>query len=435
MSENNSRGSGTQPQNQPQNGAVVNFDLNRKRKSEGAQPQSATAKVAQPQPQTANQIEAASYHLTENGLVKLNCPYCGSLFRDDNRKAAFSEVAWRNAPEELECLNCGQVFLNVVHLLSAEELQPQTQPQTANGQAQNEAQPQSDGNYDFEELLRQAQGKPGRFAKPPREAAENLGEWASWGWGIASKPLGLLFDLMDNANPNDDPNDQGEYMSRPKYWMYVFGGAMVFGWSAFTTQTVMPHIFPFLDAAAQTVEKEKQDLFKNGLTIMLRALVASAIFGATLSFIETMIFDGNKSKAKKTIILLAFLVDWVINTIGWADMFGHNKYFEWNPLAPIFRDKNGYMEWGSFICEFAAIMTAALPEIMWEKARRAKRWAKAHRQGQQRGGESGPQQGQGSGRGVMIRDKQGQLRWVSEEQLKKLAKAQQKRRRAATGGR
>jgi hypothetical protein len=272
--------------------------------------------------------------------------------------------------------------------------------------------------YDFEELLRQVQGKRSRIGKPPREATENLGEWLRWGGGIMGKPFGVLLDLMDDAGGSGAANGieaQGEYMSPLKKGMYLFGGGVIFAWSAFITQAVMPHIFPFLEIAG----KSGDDFFKNGLTIALKAIVASLIFGFMLSVIETMLYDPNKSKPKKLLIMAAFVVDIAINTIGWAELFGHSRRLEWNPLAPLFRGEN--IEWGSFFCEFSAILNAALPEIMWEKARRARKRAK-----EKQGAESSRGEGQGQERGVMLRNAQGELQWVSEEQLRAMAALQNK---------
>lgn len=190
----------------------------------------------------------------------------------------------------------------------------------------------------------------------------------------------------------------------------------------------MPHIFPFLELATRSGD----DFFKNGLTIALKAIIASLIFGFMLSVIETMLYDPNKSRPKKLLIMAAFVVDIAINTLGWAELLGHSRRLEWNPLAPLFRGEQ--IEWGSFFCEFAAILNAALPEIMWEKARRA-----ARRRAELKNATASRTVGQGQERGVMLRNARGELQWVSEEQLKAMASLQQQRqqqqRKNGLGGR
>ena len=156
--------------------------------------------------------------------------------------------------------------------------------------------------------------------------------------------------------------------------------------------------------------------FKHGLTIALKAIIASLILGFMLSVIEIMLYDPNKSRPKKLLILAAFVMDIAINILGWAELLGHSRRLEWNPLAPLFRGDN--IEWGSFFCEFAAVLNAALPEIMWEKARRA---ARRRAEGRQN---ASPQSPQGQERGIMLRNAQGELQWVSEEQLRAMAALQ-----------
>ena len=90
-------------------------------------------------------------------------------------------------------------------------------------------------------------------------------------------------------------NEQGKQpgnIATLKKMMYLFGGGLIFGWSAFITQAVMPHIFPFLEIAGRSGD----DFFKNELTIALKAIVASLIFGFMLSVIETMLYDPHKSR-------------------------------------------------------------------------------------------------------------------------------------------
>jgi hypothetical protein len=138
-----------------------------------------------------------------------------------------------------------------------------------------------------------------------------------------------------------------------------------------------------------------------------------------------MLFDKTKSRGKKLIITAAFVVDLVINAIGWADFWGHSRRFEWNPLITLFRGQGP--EWGSLLCLFAAVLNAVMPEMMWEKARRARRAATIYKR-QLKSAKT--QAGQNQERGMWL-NTPGGMKWFNETELRQL-QAQQARRR---GGR
>ena len=262
---------------------------------------------------------------------------------------------------------------------------------------------------DLDEVLAQLeQRRTNWLGSPPVELTENIGAWLKWGGGMFTRPVTWLFDEAGQVS-----EAESEYMSLAKKMLYKFGGAMVWAWSAFLTQAITSRIFP------DTVLKPGDNFFQNGLTVSIKAFVASVIFTFMISAIETMLFDKQKSRPKKVLILATFVVDIIINAIGWADLFGHTRFFEWNPLAPLLRGKP--VEWGSFFCFFAALLTAALPELMWEKARRAKKrngLAAANKQE----------------RGMWVQTNKG-LKWLSETQIKQLQKMNKKAQQGQGGQR
>ncbi len=229
------------------------------------------------------------------------------------------------------------------------------------------------------------------------------------GWSLSGRALSWLFD--EGANP---PVAEIEYMSGLKKAMYRFGGGVIAAWSAFLTQAVTPDIFPFLDIAS----KSGENLFAHGLTFNVKAILASSVFTFIFFVTETMFFDKRKTRAKRLLIALAFLVDWVINTIGWAALFNHTSHLEWNALWPLLRGQA--IQWGSLLCQVAAVFTAVLPELMWDKARRAARKLAPQKL-------SGDNNSSSSNRGVWVRDENGNLRWLSEKQLRAVAKMRDRR--------
>jgi hypothetical protein len=217
-----------------------------------------------------------------------------------------------------------------------------------------------------------------------------------------------------------------EYMSNLKKNMYRFGGTLIAAWSAFLTQAVAPKIFPFLEVAGQTTD----NIFEKGLTISLKALLASIVFTFILSALETMFFDHHKTRAKKLLVGSAFGLDWVINTLGWVFLFNHLTRFEWLAFAPLLR--GGPVEWGSLVCQFLGAATAILPEMMWDKARRAARlpspafWGNPYGPGQNSLAGMNTTTNPSGERGVWVKDELGQLSFMSLHQLKLAAKARAK---------
>jgi hypothetical protein len=141
-----------------------------------------------------------------------------------------------------------------------------------------------------------------------------------------------------------------------------------------------------------------------------------------------MLFDPNKSRAKKIVIVVAFGVDIVINTIGWANFLGHSKKLEWNPLIPFLRHQE--VEWGSFVCEFAAVLNACLPEWMWEKAKRGARARKLDKLRYGGGKHSITSAGKKDlshhQNGVWLRTTSGANKFFTEAELRELAKKRAK---------
>ena len=288
---------------------------------------------------------------------------------------------------------------------------PQAQNAGANPPAiaaQPQAQPQEDIN-ELDELLAQLeQHRTNWLGSPPVELTENLGAWLKWGGSMLTKPVTWLFDEAGQV-----AEAESEYMSLAKKMMYRFGGAMVWAWSAFLTQAITSRVFP------GTLIKPGDNFFQNGLALSIKAFLASLIFTFMISAIETMLFDKQKSRPKKVLILSTFVVDIIINAIGWADLLGHTGLFEWNPLAPLLRGKP--IEWGSFFCFFAALLTASLPELMWEKARRARKPGHNPNANKQE-------------RGMWVQTNKG-LKWLNESQIKQLQKMNKKTQQGQGGQR
>lgn len=342
--------------------------------------------------------------------------------------AEFDELLGAVADEEViaegDASDTAQIY-------SSAATQPGTQTQRArqqpgrsalNSQMQNRgADAKGDAppvEVDYAALLEEmGAGRKRRFiAPPPEETFSNLGAWLGWGGRALARPFNWF--LEDAA---DIPEDQYEYMSPLKVWMYRLGAALIFGWGIIITQSVTARLFPEVDRATSKVIAE--GFFAGGFNITLKTFIAAAIFAGMLAAVETMLFDKNKSRAKLTIIILAFSVDFVINAIGWSDFMQHGAHFEWLPFVPAFSGKQ--LEWGSFILELAALLNACLPELMWEKARRARKRAKTLA----RAAGNSPQ---GQVRGVWVRTPDGKARFITEEQARRLAAAGQRR---AKGGR
>jgi len=273
---------------------------------------------------------------------------------------------------------------------------------------------------DYRELLNQMQGdrRGFRIPAPPRETLDNLGQWGGLVLGGAGKLAGLVVNpvnrLMDfSANDSD-----GEYMSFTARMTYRLVGLVVLVWDALLTQAVTSHIFPEVDKAVGTVGSA--DFFKNGITIGLKAFIASLIFTGILSICQNMLFDKNKSTFKKLLIVGAFTVNVVFDCIGYADFWDHSARFEWIML------RQGQIEWGSVVIYIASILTAPLPELAWHKARHARKMTSpqsAHQQQPPRPAQQQPQQTQN---GAYVNTPNG-MKWLPISQIKKLAEEQRRR--------
>lgn len=289
---------------------------------------------------------------------------------------------------------------------------------------------------DLEELLEQHFPKRGSWwERGPEEAFPNARRWIGATASLAVRPFNWFLD--DAVISATEAGEQAEPMSFLKINLYRFGGLVIFLFSAYLTQVITANLFPDptqLDKAATslttTATGQRDGFFASGLfTISARAVIASLVFTLMLSIIETMLFDTNKSRAKKIVIVVAFGVDIVINTIGWANFLGHSKKLEWNPLIPLLL-RHQEVEWGSFVCEFAAVLNACLPEWMWEKA---KRGARARKLDKLRYGASSKHSLTSAGKdlshqqnGVWLRTASGANKFFTEAELRELAKKRAK---------
>jgi hypothetical protein len=253
------------------------------------------------------------------------------------------------------------------------------------------------------------------IAAPPQEGLDNLKRWGLLAGGIVTSPLRWLFD--SSAEEEEWISEEEPPLSPGRRFALVIGGVIAWLWSAVISQDVMNNLFPFVREANST---NKSDLFKAGMTLQWKAILASLVFCLMLSLVELIILRRkHKSRARRVVLYLAITVDIVFNAVGYASFMGHSRYFEWNPLAP-FLFQNKPVEWGSVVIEVAALINALLPEILWSEASRRKRTAYvSHRAGQK-----SSEEGEG-GRGQLVLTPQG-WKWFSEAELKQATKRQKK---------
>jgi hypothetical protein len=259
------------------------------------------------------------------------------------------------------------------------------------------------------------------FDQPPDLSRTKA--WVGWAGDLIAAPFNWF---LDAGNSPDVPVEDTEYAGWLKTNLYRLTGALAFLFSAYISQAVTAHVFPDAGKASALTSTERSGFFSSGwFNLEGRSIIASLVFVSLLSVVETMLFDKTKSRGKKLIISVAFVVDVVINAIGWADFWGHSHRFEWFPLITLFRGQGP--EWGSLLCLFAAVLNAVMPEMMWEKARRARRAASLYKRQLKA---TRTQSGQNQQRGMWL-NTPGGMKWFSESELRQL----QAQRTKGRGGR
>jgi hypothetical protein len=277
-------------------------------------------------------------------------------------------------------------------------------------------QPTDLSEIDLQELIETNFPKRRWLDQPPDLSRAKA--WLGWAGELVAAPFNWF---LDAGTSPDVPVEDTEYVGWVKTNLYRLTGGLAFLFSAYISQAVTAHVFP--DAGKASVLTERGGFFSAGwFNIESQSIVASLVFVSLLSVVETMLFDKRKGRGKKLIISVAFVVDVVINAIGWADFWGHSRRFEWFPLITLLRGQGP--EWGSLLCLFAAILNAVMPEMMWEKARRARRAATIYKR-QLKATKN--QQGGGKERGMWLNTTNG-MKWFTESELRGLQAKHAKRR-------
>jgi hypothetical protein len=277
--------------------------------------------------------------------------------------------------------------------------------------------------YDYGQLLEELEKSKPFIPRPNPNGESSLGNLLEWGRFVGGKtvfgPISRFMDLFDNG----DQRQQPEYMSWSKKQLYRLGGAFFLAWSAFLTQAVTNLIFVDANQLSHSTETFFQQGWFGLFNVTARTFLTALVFTSMLSYFETMLFDEHKSPLKKWLIVLAFVTDIVINTVGWITLWNHNRHFEWNPAMSLFYSNNPHFEWGSLACEIFALFNAVLPEMCWFKARNAVTSKKKLAMMQQHSQASTTRMQE---RGMYLKNRQGQDVWVTEGDLRRLAEWQRR---------
>jgi hypothetical protein len=213
---------------------------------------------------------------------------------------------------------------------------------------------------------------PAMLAQPPRWL-RNVGEW---GDVIIGSPIRWLFAGSPSALAQRGVDAQEADPLPGWLWMLLlFCGVVGFFWDVVLSQAAVTHIFPALS------DPGKERILASGLIISVKSSLAGGIVSlfssvAQYLFLRKLRQTKSLGRLQFIILLVSMAQNWVFNVVGYADLFHHETYLEWNPLASLWWPARGsvaHFEWGSVVIMIFAIVTAAMPEFCWSELTRPRR--------------------------------------------------------------